>query len=235
MGRKRSNLTLNTLSTTDSRKLNKKEKDGQYDDDGHMQGIDEKEEIKSDTEHTEHTEEIKSDTQKQEKEHYDPTLIIVERRDYTQQRMMMQTLRPEVETDTNKIFDNKIVSWLIFYFRRHPFLPGLIILIIQAVVEVIILYDVVSDIRLAVELFNEGWYFTFMVSWLFINAPYVIAWTAASSMNAKKLKQNDNNILQIIGCMLFNIAPIGILFLLLVDIYHLIECVAIKPIFYLIT
>lgn len=54
-------------------------------------------------------------------------------------------------------------------------------------------------------------------------------------MNAKKLKQNPDSILQIIGCILFNIAPLGIAFLVVVDIYHWFECVFIKPMFYVFT
>merc|ERR1719491_1846026 len=37
------------------------------------------------------------------------------------------------------------------------------------------------------------------------------------------------------GGILFDIAPIGIMFLLLLDLYHLIECLVIKPIFYVMT
>ncbi len=106
---------------------------------------------------------------------------------------------------------------------------GLIISIIQLVIETIILFDVYSDCRLAYEIFESDRPVLFMISSAFIAAPYVIAWTAASAMNAKKLKQRQSNLCQILGCMLFNIAPIGILFLLIVDIYHWIECVFIKP------
>ena len=84
---------------------------GQYDEDGYMIGINEMEEVKSDTEQFDN-------------EPYDPTLIIEERKNYNQQRIMMQTLRPEVETEGNKLFEIKFLRWLIFYFRRHPFLPG---------------------------------------------------------------------------------------------------------------
>ena len=124
----------------------------------------------------------------------------------------------------------------LFWFGLIFFLfLGLIILIIQAVIESIILFDVYSDVRLALEIGKSGRNVLFMISAAFICAPYIIAWTAAAAMNAKKLKQNRRNICFIVGCMLFNIAPIGIGFLLVVDVYHWIECVFIKPIFYVAT
>eukprot|EP01083_Nonionella_stella_P010271 29316_1 len=172
-------------------------------------------------------------TKKAQEEHL---LVYEERRDYTQQRMMMQTVPPDQDfAEINKLMQIKALRWLTFYFRRNPFLPGLIILGIQLVIETIILFDVYSDGKLAYEVFESGQAMMFMVSASFIAAPYVIAWTAAASMNAKKLKQNRKNICQIIGCMLFNIAPLGIAFLFAVDLYHWFECVFIKPIFYLAT
>ena len=89
----------------------KKGDDGQYDEDGYMNPIQEDEELKGDDEFD---------------EDFDETLIVEDRRDYTKQRMMMQTLAPDLDhVEMNKAMKIKALRWLTFYFRRHPFLPGL--------------------------------------------------------------------------------------------------------------
>eukprot|EP01083_Nonionella_stella_P286699 975720_1 len=178
------------------------EENNEKDEDGYaIDTIDEQQELKTDTNNSN----IGGTNGKGDDSHL---IVQEERRNYEAQRMMMQTVAPELDKEPNKAMQIKFLAWLVFYFRRHPFLPGLIVLIIQAVIEVIIIFDVYSDVRLAMEIFNSGQNILFMISSAFIAAPYVIAWTAASAMNAKKLKQRQNNICQIIGCMLFNIAPV---------------------------
>ena len=93
----------------------KKDKDkddenkGQYDEDGYMNPIDENVEFKDEQE-----------------EYYDETLIVEDRRDYSKQRMMMQTVPPDLDdVEVNKLMQIKLLRWLIFYFRRNPFMPGL--------------------------------------------------------------------------------------------------------------
>eukprot|EP01083_Nonionella_stella_P010269 29311_1 len=148
-------------------------------------------------------------TKKAQEEHL---LVYEERRDYTQQRMMMQTVPPDQDfAEINKLMQIKALRWLTFYFRRHPSLPGLIIKGIQLVIDTVILFNVYSDGLLAYEIFESGQTVLFMISCAFIVAPYFLAW---------KLKQDKDNICQIIGCMLFSISPVGIAFLFAVDIYH---------------
>lgn len=75
---------------------------------------------------------------------FDPTLIVEERRDYQRQNMIQFTENPlkfeedhemdipdiaseEKESLFNKLItDYKIIHDIVFYFRRHPFLPGII-------------------------------------------------------------------------------------------------------------
>ena len=61
----------------------------------------------------------------------------------------------------------------------------------------------------------------FTWSAIFVISPYVIAWTACSSINAKQQKKYQEG-KSMIGCMLFNI-------------YHWLECVFIKPWYFLFT
>merc|ERR1712061_617796 len=93
------------------------------------------------------------DVKHDEQEAFDPTLIQDERRDYSRQRMMRQTDQPEFEQEAPTCLQNKYLQCLVFYFRRHPFLPLLIILIIQAVIEGVILFDVVTDVFVALDIY----------------------------------------------------------------------------------
>jgi len=186
---------------------------------------------------------VDDDDEKDDPFQMETTLRTDARREYTKQRMMAQTQQPELEHKIGKIMQIQKIQDLVFYFRRHPFLPGLIILIIQAVIEGIILWDVIADMMVADDIIGavethpeearlaRGLY---TLSCSFIVAPYVIAWTSLAAFNMKKLRQNRNHPGWITFVLLFSVCPFGILFLLLNDIYHFTECV-IKPIFWLLT
>jgi len=169
------------------------------------------------------------------------TLILDARRNFKKQRMMAQTKQLEFEETSNKLLQIKKLQQLIFYFRRHPFLPGLIILIIQAVIEVVIIFDVFTDLVVVKEIWeappgHERLVLILVtISSALIVAPYVIAWTSLAGFNIKKLKQNRNHPGWIVYVLIFSICPFGVAFLLITDIYHVIECVAIKPLWYLLT
>ncbi len=127
--------------------------------------------------------------------------------------------------------------------RTQQHHTGLIILVIQAVIEVIIFYDVITDMLVAAQaqlhkvaakgnIYGEGLFVTCVI---FIISPYFIAWSAITQASANKLKEYPDSIMWKILVVCYDIAPIGIALLLLNDIYHLIECFFIKPIFYIVT
>ena len=95
------------------KKVDEKIGDGQYDEDGYMNPINEEEELKGGDDYD---------------EDFDETLIVEDRRKYNEQRMMRQTVPPDLsDMEINKAMQIKLLRWLTFYFRRHPFLPGLCI------------------------------------------------------------------------------------------------------------
>lgn len=126
---------------------------------------------------------------------------------------------------------------------------GLIILIIQAVIEGIIFFDIITDAAVALQLLrcaenSDGTHskdeiimgrMLFMLSCAIIAAPYIIAWTSMAAFNLKKLQQNRGHCGILIYVVLFSICPFGVAFLFLNDLYHLAECIAIKPLYYLLT
>eukprot|EP01084_Bolivina_argentea_P045557 83866_1 len=163
-------------------------------------------------------------------------LLQEERRNYELQRMMMQTVAPELDEEPNIMMSIKCIAWLVFFVRRHPFLPKIFDdegLIFKAFTASLCLFDIYSDLRLALELYMNGNTIYFMLSMSFICAPFFVAWSVASQMVRKKLNQNQNNVCYIIGVYIYNLFPFGILFMLLVDIYRFIESVFIRPIFFL--
>eukprot|EP01084_Bolivina_argentea_P253518 425871_1 len=190
----------------------KRVRDGETDEYGHMKSIDEKQELKHD-----HEESIED-----------------ERRDYSVQRMMMQTVAPEVDKEANKLMQCKCFAWLTFYFRRHPMFLAILLFLFEGFTVSMSLFDVYSDINLALELRESGNNIMFMFSWLCITAPYFIAWCVASQL-ALKTFDNHSGRLWTVAHNIYNFVPCGILILIIADVLHWIECVLMKPIFAICT
>eukprot|EP01084_Bolivina_argentea_P085174 153939_1 len=180
--------------------------------------------------------EYKTDKKNNNNQSDDSHLIIQdERRNYEVQRMMMQTIAPELDKEPNKIMQIGCIARLVFFLRRHPFLPKIFDdegLIFKAFTASLALFDIYSDLRLALELYMNGNAIYFMLSMSFICAPFFVAWCVASQMVGKQLNQKRNNICFIIGVSIYNLFPFGTLFMLFVDIYRFIESVFIRPIFF---
>eukprot|EP01084_Bolivina_argentea_P082252 148925_1 len=139
---------------------------------------------------------------------------------------------PFWDDDENASFLLKIA----LYFRQKPFLPDVIIQIIQAIlIESCIIFFIFVDVALSLELLNSGRPILFMVSINFIFIQYIIPWRAASRMTLKKSKMYQHNRYVIIGSRLFHILPIGIFVLIILDIYHWFECTLIKPVYSIYT
>ena len=82
--------------------------------------------------------------------------------------------------------------------------------------------------------------FIFAMAMAFISSPYLIAWTVLSQWSSRQLTQaregfSITKLAKIIFILIFDIAPFGIIIILAHDVYHLIECVVIKPLYYLVT
>ena len=124
-------------------------------------------------------------------------------------------------------------------------LLGLIILGIQGIIEIFIFIDFISDLLVALQLgagIQNGKIspFTFAMAMAFISSPYLIAWTVLSQYSSRQLTQARKAFclkkwIKVLFILIFDIAPIGILIIIAHDVYHLIECVVIKPLYYLVT
>ena len=77
-----------------------------------------------------------------------------------------------------KCLNSKIILNLIFFFRRNPFIPGFIIKIIQGVVELLSLFDFLTDAFITFSLSDtSGVYRLFFAgSACILAAPWIIAW-----------------------------------------------------------
>lgn len=117
---------------------------------------------------------------------------------------------------------------------------GLIIFTIQAVIESFILFDVVTDVNVTLQLYRDAkddprtfqtW---FMWTCIFIAAPYLIAWSAVTQMAGRKLREKSDSFLWKILIVLFDVAPIGATMLFLNDIVHWAEAI-VKPVWQIVT
>ena len=151
-----------------------------------------------------------------------------------------------------------ILQWIVRWMRKHPFFPGLLITIIQAVIEFIIFFDVVTDVIVVIQLSQISsslllsLFFTFSV--IFLVSPYMIGWVSTTQWMLRRIQKRKlekhkkrkfvekfvergkcNRYLWKSAFILFNIAPIGILSLFIGDIIHLLEYVILRPIAYLVS
>jgi len=174
--------------------------------------------------------------------------------------------------------------------RKHPVYVMAAYLFLQFLAEVVIFADLATDILVAYELGRNDKNWLFMLTCVFMLAPYYIAWAAAFGYLQKRAMEstannefssngvnngrtetaiedherglddviNKDETLQIemdakeqdseeaekekarssspdkkiqIGVILFAIAPIGVLFLVFLDIYLLLEDLLIKPVY----
>ena len=98
----------------------KKEEDAaNYDEDGYLRSGD------TEVYGAENDDDIGMSDDDEDAPELERTLIADIRRDFFHQRMMAQTKGLEMEPTTNKLMQIKRLRQLIFYFRRHPFLPGI--------------------------------------------------------------------------------------------------------------
>eukprot|EP01084_Bolivina_argentea_P143264 251637_1 len=143
-------------------------------------------------------------------------------------------IEQEKEEKTNCIsrcLNSKHVKKIILHFREHPWLPNLIILIIQAAIEIIIFLDIILDLIVIIDLYNSPYQFTFAMSCGILIAPYFIAWSALFQFVQRNYEDKKYRCFTI----LFTFSPIGLFMLMVNDIYHVIECVFLKPIYFIIT
>eukprot|EP01083_Nonionella_stella_P016819 46952_1 len=188
---------------------------------------------------------------------------------------------------TQCLQDSRCLSRISTSVRKHPVYVMAGYLILQFLAEVVIFADLLTDIAVAITLSaaQENW--LFMLTCVFMLAPYYIAWAAAfgylqkramestasneqddgstvaktsdpgdaSDMAGVKIKDDDDEKgrsddvdatdeepkksfkgsspdkkIQI-GVILFAIAPIGVCFLVLMDVYLLLEDFIIKPVY----
>ena len=149
-----------------------------------------------------------------------------------------------------------LLNWIVRWMRAHPYFPGLAITIIQAIIEVVIFFDVITDLIVCAQLgaisntsFILSTFYTLSV--VFFLSPYMIGWVATTQwmlrkLQKRKLDQERSKISKLqqvegkfirylwkMAFILFNIAPIGIFTLFIGDIIHLIEYFIFRPIAYL--
>eukprot|EP01083_Nonionella_stella_P083398 230608_1 len=123
------------------------------------------------------------------------------------------------------------IKKIILYFRMHPWLPNLIILFIQAGIEIVIFLDIVLDIIVILDLYDSSWTGTFTFACILLLSPYFIAW----SVLFKFIEKNHDDRRYRLFTFLFTISPIGLLILVINDVYHVLECVFLKPIHFIVT
>ena len=74
-----------------------------------------------------------------------------------------------------------------------------------------------------------------MVMSVLIFSPYFIAWSAVFQLLDKKRELWAHLTKYKVFISLFSIAPIGVLFLMMFDVYNAFECVIIRPVYWLFT
>ena len=131
----------------------------------------------------------------------------------------------------SKCLTSSYIRKIILFFREHPYLPNFIILVVQALIEFVIFLDVILDLVVIFDLYASEHHIWFMLSCTLLLAPYFIAWSALFGFLSKNYRSQSYECLTI----LFTLTPIGIVMLMLNDIYHVIECVLLKPIYFVAT
>eukprot|EP01083_Nonionella_stella_P019842 55053_1 len=145
------------------------------------------------------------------------------------------------EEDVEEKKPNQILNWIVRWIRAHPFFPGLAIVLIQAGIECVIFFDIITDVIVVVQLsrinnsFVLSLFFTF--SMVFVLSPYVIGWVSILQFMLrhfyKQLQESKKFKTANILFILFNILPFGVMSLIVGDVFHLLEYLIVRPIAYL--
>ena len=142
-------------------------------------------------------------------------------------------------TTFEKIMSSKTMKKIILFIRSHPFIPGLIILIIQAAIEVLAIFDLYTDVVVMLQLRESKNPILFGISAGFIAAPFVIAWTVGSHIvllrYEKAHRRHRWQRLWTIFIALYDVAPVGIVMIFMFEVYHWIETIIVIPVFWTIT
>eukprot|EP01084_Bolivina_argentea_P239662 402776_1 len=143
------------------------------------------------------------------------------------------------ETIITKVLSSTAVKKAILFFRSHPFIPGLIAMIVAAVIEGLVMFDIYTDIIVTMQLKQSNNPLLFAISSALIAAPFVIAWSVASQTILNKYEKahrlHVNSKSWSLFIFFYDIAPIGIIMILLFEIYHWFETIIIIPIYWLCT
>eukprot|EP01084_Bolivina_argentea_P239663 402777_1 len=141
------------------------------------------------------------------------------------------------ENKLDKILQHVAVKRTILFFRTHPFLPGLVGLIFSAVIEVLTIIDLTTDIIVTSQLAYNP--ILFGISSGLVAAPFVIAWTVAGhtilSKYEKAHRKKRNRRFWSVILALYDVAPIGILMVFIYEVLHWIEFILIAPIYFFFT
>eukprot|EP01084_Bolivina_argentea_P203366 347360_1 len=141
-----------------------------------------------------------------------------------------------------------LVKWIIQWMRIHHWAPMLLIILIQAVIEVVIFTDIITDIIVILQLYKvsitvgKSATLFFMISVICLMAPYLIAWVATTQWMVRKVhklliasKLDKIPFFWKTCTVLFSIAPIGMFVLLIGDILHVLEYSIFRPLIYMLS